>query len=67
MNVQDLVSEWKTDPDFVERVGMVLIHHGMVRGTRRGDGKPVAQLEVKVDHGHLESLRSEFEGWPGIC
>lgn len=67
MDVQKLVNGWKTDPDFVARVGMVLAHNGMVRGTRRGDGLPVARVEVRVDHEHLERLRREFEGWPGIC
>lgn len=67
MDVQALVQEWKQDPDFTARVGMVLTHHGLVRGTRRGDGEPVAAVDVRVDRDRLEALRRKFEEWPGIC
>jgi len=66
MDVTALIQTWKQEPEFVRRVGMVLSHHGLVRGTRRSDGKGVTRLVATPDQEHIESLRREYEQYPGI-
>lgn len=66
MDVAALIQSWKKEPEFVRRVGMVLSHHGMVRGTRRSDGKSVTRLVVTPDQERIEALRCEYEQYPGI-
>jgi molybdopterin synthase catalytic subunit len=54
----------KSQPDF-DRVGMVLCHNGVVRGTSR-DGRKVKGLRVSVDHRKLDEIVSEQKKRPGI-
>ncbi|MFA6687564.1 MAG: molybdenum cofactor biosynthesis protein MoaE [Desulfuromonas sp.] len=61
-----LIQEWKQGPDFVKHVGMVLSHHGLVRGTTRVGGAPVECVRVTPDNARIEALRCEFERRPGI-
>ena len=47
MNLNALIDSVKTHPDF-PKVGMILCHVGVVRGTSR-DGHPVSGLDLAVD------------------
>jgi molybdopterin synthase catalytic subunit len=60
------IAEMKTDPAFQERVGMILIHNGVVRGRSRDDGQAVAQLQVQPDYQVIEDIRTSFQNRPGI-
>jgi molybdopterin synthase catalytic subunit len=66
MDITKTIAQLKQEPGFAENVGMLLVHNGVVRGWSRGDGKPVAAVEVKVDHAKVEALRQEYERKPGI-
>lgn len=48
-----------------EKVGMVLCHQGVVRGTTR-DGKPVRGLRVSVDYELLTQVVESHKARPGI-
>jgi molybdopterin synthase catalytic subunit len=64
MSLMDLISKVKAHPDFA-RVGMILCHNGVVRGTTRG-GRPVTELNVKADRARLAEIIVEMKGRPGI-
>jgi len=64
MTLADLVTQVKQHPRYHE-VGMILCHNGVVRGTSR-DGKPVAELTVKVDRTRLADILGEMKNRPGI-
>jgi molybdopterin synthase catalytic subunit len=64
MNLTDLIDRVKRHPDY-EKVGMILCHNGVVRGTAR-DGRPVAELTVKADHVRLAGIIAEMKTRPGI-
>ncbi len=65
MNAQQLISGWKQEPEFRARVGMILTHQGVVRGSSR-DGRLVTALEVFPDHGKIAALRNAYALKPGI-
>ena len=52
--------------DFIDKVGMVLVHNGTVRNWSRGDGRTVVALETEVDTEKVESLRQEYKKHQGI-
>ncbi len=64
MNLTALIDKIKAHPDYV-KVGMILCHVGVVRGTSR-DGRPVSGLDLMVDREVLESILSEQRKKPGI-
>jgi molybdopterin synthase catalytic subunit len=64
MNAQNLIQKIKQHPDF-EKVGMILCHNGVVRGTSR-DGREVTGLKVSVDHEKLKSVLEIHRKRPGI-
>ncbi len=64
MDMQQIVNQIKQRPDF-DKVGMVLAHNGVVRGTSR-DGRKVSGLKVSVDHEKLEQILEEERQTPGI-
>ncbi len=66
MDISKRIAELKKDEKFAENVGMILIHNGVVRGTKREDGSPVAKLEVKADRDKIESIRRDIESMEGI-
>lgn len=47
------------------RIGMCLIHNGVVRGTTR-DGKPVSGMELTYDRNRLQEVIDEARGKPGV-
>ena len=54
----------KQNPDY-DKVGMILCHNGVVRGTSR-DGHTVKGLRVAVDHQKLADIVSAQKKIPGI-
>ncbi len=54
MNINKMLESIKQNPEF-DRVGMVLCHNGVVRGTSR-DGRAVKGLRVAVDHQKLARI-----------
>lgn len=64
MKLTRLIDSIKAHGDF-PKVGMILCHVGVVRGTSR-DGRPVSGLDLTVDRGALESILSEQRKRPGI-
>jgi len=64
MNVDSLIAKIKQRKDY-DRVGMILCHNGVVRGTSR-DGRKVRGLRVAVDRERLEQVLSQQRSRPGI-
>ena len=64
MDINKMMQQIKSHPDF-DKVGMVLCHNGVVRGTSR-DGREVKGLKVSVDHPKLDLIVSEQKQKPGI-
>ena len=64
MNADQLISKIKTHPAY-DRVGMILCHNGVVRGTSR-DGRKVTGLRVAVDQKRLAKVIDEHRSRPGI-
>ncbi|OPY18755.1 MAG: MoaE protein [Syntrophus sp. PtaB.Bin075] len=64
MELSDMIKKAKSHPEF-HKVGMILCHNGVVRGTSR-DGKPVSELTVKADRARLDAIVAEMKSRPGI-
>ena len=64
MNPSILIDKIKKHPDY-NRVGMILCHNGVVRGTSR-DGRKVSGLKIAVDHTKLMKIIDENKKRPGI-
>ncbi len=65
MNLQMLIDKIKRSPEY-SRVGMILCHNGVVRGTSR-DGRKVSGLKISVDHTKLIRIIDENKKRPGIA
>lgn len=63
MSLDQLLKQVKQHPGF-DRVGMVLCHNGVVRGTSR-DGRRTTGLEVSVDHQRLKAIVAAQKKTPG--
>jgi len=66
MDISARIAEMKQHPEFTNKVGMVLVHNGVVRAWSRQGGKEVVSLEVIPDHDKIEEIRQEFLRKPGI-
>lgn len=64
MQLTGLIDRIKSHPDYA-KVGMILCHNGVVRGTSR-DGRPVSGVTVSVDHEALDDILAEQKQRPGI-
>lgn len=64
MDIAAMIESVKRRPDY-DRVGMIVCHNGVVRGTAR-DGKIVSGLDVTVDPGRLEKEIAEAKSRKGI-
>lgn len=64
MTIKKLMEQIKRRPDY-DRVGMILVHNGVVRGTSR-DGRPVRGLRVAVDEENLARVIDAHASRPGI-
>ena len=66
MDVTRAIAAMKAEPGFSEKVGMILIHCGMVRGRSRKDGKHVQPIDVAVDAQKLKRLQKLYTKKPEI-
>ncbi|MDP2861844.1 MAG: molybdenum cofactor biosynthesis protein MoaE [Desulfobacterales bacterium] len=64
MNMLMLIDKIKKNPEY-DRVGMILCHNGVVRGTSR-DGRKVSGLKIAVDHSKLKQIVEENKKMAGI-
>ena len=64
MTINRLIEQIKRRTDY-DRVGMILTHNGVVRGTSR-DGQPVKGLRVSVDKNKLAHVIDTHKSRPGI-
>ena len=59
-----LIARVKSHPDYA-KVGMILCHNGVVRGTSR-EGERVSGLTLSVDREALDAILAEQRRRPGI-
>ena len=64
VNVTAMVDKIKTHPGYA-KVGMILCHVGIVRGTSR-DGRAVSGLDLTADHEELKAVLSKQKARRGI-
>lgn len=64
MDQNMLINKIKAHPDY-HRVGMILTHHGVVRGFSR-DGRPVSGVRLQVNRQHIDGLIESEKQNPGI-
>jgi len=65
MDISKKIAELKKKSGFVENVGMVLAHNGIVRGRSR-DGQLVKSLQVQTDYARIEKLQAKYSQEQGI-
>jgi len=63
-SLQTWLDEIKSGPDSA-RIGMYLMHNGVVRGTAR-DGSPVAGMDLSYDRGRLAEVVEQVEARQGV-
>jgi molybdopterin synthase catalytic subunit len=61
---QEWLDEIKSGPDSA-RIGMYLVHNGVVRGTAR-DGSVVTGMDLSYDRGRLGEVIAQVEARPGV-
>ncbi len=64
MDLTAMIESIKRRPDY-EKVGMIVCHNGVVRGTAR-NGRAVTGLVVIADYRRLGDIVSEMRSRPGI-
>ena len=64
MDLSKCIDRIKRHPDY-DKVGMILAHNGVVRGTSR-DGRRVSGLTVSVNHQKLKQIIDREKQTPGI-
>ena len=66
MDISKTIAQLKQESGFSQKVGMILVHNGVVRGWSRKDGAAVGEIQVRPDRSRIEQLRAEYEKKPGI-
>ncbi len=64
MELSEMMKKVKSHPEY-HNAGMIVCHNGVVRATSR-DGKPVEELDVKVDRRRLAEIIAEMKQRTGI-
>jgi len=64
MDINALIQKIKARKDY-SKVGMILCHYGVVRGTSR-DGTPVSRIDVRADFDAIQAVVDEQKKRPGI-
>ncbi|MGC9324698.1 MAG: molybdenum cofactor biosynthesis protein MoaE [Desulfomonilia bacterium] len=64
MNINAMIEDIKSRNDY-HKVGMILCHNGVVRGTSR-DGSPVSLVVVTADQDAIRNIVEEQKKRPGI-
>lgn len=65
MDISRAIAQLKDRPGFRDKVGMVLVHNGVVRARSRA-GEHVERLEVRPDRDTIEAICRELAQRPGI-
>ncbi len=63
-SVEAWLGEIKSSPDS-PRIGMMLVHNGVVRGTSR-DGSPVRGMDLSYDRERLNDVIAQAGSMPGV-
>lgn len=66
MGLDEIVAELKSRPGFVENVGMIVLHNGVVRGWSRDGHKKVVAVEVTANEELIGKICTELGARPGI-
>ncbi|SHN61020.1 molybdenum cofactor biosynthesis protein MoaE [Desulfovibrio litoralis] len=66
MDINQAIANLKKEPGFTDKVGMVMVHNGVIRGSSRKDGSKVSSLVITVDYNKIEEIRQELEKRQGI-
>jgi len=66
MNINQRISELKSIPNFKEKVGMILVHNGLVRGSSITNKAKVISLIVKTNYTLIDTLVREYSKKKGI-
>lgn len=66
MDISRAIAAMKQKPGFTEKVGMVLVHNGVVRARTRDGAKGVERLEVNPDHAKIADICARMAARPGI-
>ncbi len=64
MNIGQLINIVKKHPDY-EKIGMILCHNGVVRGTSLS-GRKTSGLKVTADHNRLNQVINRYKKKTGI-
>ncbi|HOO45686.1 MAG TPA: molybdenum cofactor biosynthesis protein MoaE [Deltaproteobacteria bacterium] len=64
MDINALINKIKARDDY-SKVGMILCHNGVVRGTSR-EGRPVTRIDVRADYDAINAVVAEQKKRPGI-
>ncbi len=64
MTFVEFVNNFKKNIDY-DKVGMILFHNGVVRGTSR-DGEKISSINVKVYYKKLSKILKDFSNKKGI-
>ena len=63
-DINERIERIKAGPD-ASRIGMILAHQGVVRGTSRS-GEAVSGMDLSVDRRRLDEALSEARTWDGV-
>ena len=66
MDLNTTLAELKKTPGFTDKVGMILIHNGLARGTTKDGTRRVASLHVTPDREAIAAIQTRHEQRPGI-
>jgi len=66
LDITKTLAELKQEPGFVDHVGMVLVHNGVVRGWSRSNHASVRSVRVRPDRERMQSICREIARRPGI-
>lgn len=63
-DINESIERIKARPD-AYRIGMILAHHGIVRGTSKS-GDPVCGMDLEVDRRRFDEALAEAGRWDGV-
>ncbi len=66
MDISKILTDLKQDPLFKEKVGMILVHNGVVRNWSKQTKGQIRKLKVTPNYEKIHDLTAEFENKPGI-
>lgn len=66
MDTTKILADLKQQPGFTDKVGMILVHNGVVRAWSRNNHKTVHAVHVTPDHAKIQTICCELEKRPGI-